>query len=58
MHHQQAKPEKSNQPQTPPRLETVAKEMRKKYADSGRKPATDEEINNARDAFYKNGGKL
>jgi hypothetical protein len=41
--------------QTPPSLESVAKEMRKKYADSRRKLATDEEINNARDAFYKNG---
>lgn len=44
-------------PKKLPRLEDVANEMRKKFAESGRKPATDEEINNAREAFYKDGGK-
>jgi AbrB family looped-hinge helix DNA binding protein len=40
-----------------PRIEDVAKEMSEKFKKSGRKPATDEEIKNARSAFYKAGGK-
>lgn len=37
--------------------EGFTNEMRKKFARSGRKSATNEEINHASDAFYKNDGK-
>ncbi len=40
-----------------PTLDEVAAEMSEIFRKSGRKPATDEEINNAREIFYKEGGK-
>jgi AbrB family looped-hinge helix DNA binding protein len=40
-----------------PTIEDVAKKMAEKFKKSGRKPATDEEIDNARNAFYEAGGK-
>lgn len=40
-----------------PTLEEVAAKMHKKFAASGRKPATDDEINNAHQEFIRKGGK-
>jgi tRNA pseudouridine55 synthase len=40
-----------------PSLEEVAKEMREKFRKSGRLPVTNEEMDRARDIFYKQGGK-
>lgn len=40
-----------------PSLEEVADEMSRKFRASGRKPATQEDLDNARKLYYKQGGK-
>jgi AbrB family looped-hinge helix DNA binding protein len=40
-----------------PRIEDVAKEMREKFRKSGLKPATDEDIKQAREKFIEAGDK-